>query len=168
MKNLILTAALAATLVGCAAPVRYALEPLQRPPFPEAEYATLPKSGKGTVSGQAFMKTVGGDVKLGAGSTINLNPVTSYSKWASENRAYAGGVTPYDPRLLQYMRQTIADGSGRFSFKDVPDGEYFVTGAVTWQAVQGGAYPRLAQQGGVIWKMITVKNGESVEVMLTQ
>ena len=52
------------------------------PPYPTvagdpAEYAPFLEEGTGVVSGQAFMKTRGGDVKLGAGNTVTLDPITA-------------------------------------------------------------------------------------------
>lgn len=60
-------------------------------------------------------------------------------------------MTPPDPRLLGYMRQTIANASGRFKFRNVPASEYYVTGQVTWEV------PGLCTQGGAIWKLISVQ-----------
>lgn len=161
MKRIIAMAALTAILAGCATANRD-YNPTRRPVFPEAEYAALAKTGSATVTGQLFMRTRGGDVKTGAGDTIYLNPVTSYSAFAYEHRSDPDGMTDADPRLFPYMRNTVADATGRFTFKNVPDGEYYLSGKVTWEV------PNMATQGGTIWKQITVKNGESVEAMLTK
>jgi hypothetical protein len=169
MKRTLSIAALAATLAGCAVPNHTVSTPMPRPPFPEAEYARLPKTGTAIVTGQAFLKTRGGDVKTAAGNTIYLNPVTSYSTYAYEF-GYLGTkrMTPPDARLHQYMRETIADGSGRFTFRNVPSGEYFVTANVTWEAPTGYQFS-MQTQGGSIWKKIKVQNGdESVDVMVTR
>ena len=47
--------------------------------FIESEYDPYAGSGTGTIAGQAFFRTRGGDVKFGAGCEVHLNPVTSYS-----------------------------------------------------------------------------------------
>jgi hypothetical protein len=166
MKRVLSTTLFAAVIVGCASE-RPTITPLPRPPFPEAEYAALPKTGTGVVTGQAFLKTRGGDVKTGAGNTIYLNPVTSYSKYAYEFRYSSGGIAPPDPRIYGYMRETIADASGRFTFRNVPAGEYYVTGKVTWEAPTGYQHS-MQTQGGAIWKPVTVDDGATVEVMLTR
>ncbi len=72
-----------------------------------------------------------------------------------------------DPRLLNYVMKTVADGSGRFMFKDVPPGQYFVTTVVTWEAATGyqGA---LQVQGGTVTKRITVNDGDEIEVIVTR
>jgi hypothetical protein len=59
-------------------------------PFNEDEYLPYAGDGDATITGQAFLKTRGGDVKYGAGNTIFMNPVTSYStEWM--DRAILGG-----------------------------------------------------------------------------
>lgn len=164
MKRVLLAATIAATLAGCAAPQQ---QVVQRPPFPEAEYATLEKEGTATVTGQVFLKTRGGDVKTGAGNVVYLNPATSYSKFIYDRRNQPVSFSPPDTRLLAYLRQTVADASGRFTFKNVPAGEYYVTGQVTWEAPVG-YQGSMVRQGGMIWKLISVQEGEAVEIMVTQ
>jgi hypothetical protein len=170
MKRLLLTAALATTVAGCMPMYTYT-PPLmiQRPAFPSAEYAALPKTGTATVTGQAFLKTRGGDVKTGAGNPIFLEPVTSYSTFAYSHKDYSGPLTPPAPQLEQYKRSVIADASGRFTFRNVPDGNYYLSGRVSWEVPNISKYTSyMSTQGGDIWKTITVKDGQSVEVMLTE
>jgi len=157
---------LVAFLVGCAAPVQ--VVPVRRIPFPEAEYLALPKTGTSTVKGQAFLKTRGGDVKTAAGSQVFLNPLTSYSiQWYESSYLPNRPIENYDPRLDAYMRIQQADGSGRFAFKNVPAGEYFVTTAVTWEAPTG-YQAAMQKQGGVITKRIKVNAGEELDVIITR
>ena len=136
--------------------------------FPEAEYIVLPKSGTSTVKGQAFLKTRAGDVKTAAGNQVLLNPVTSYSiDWYKNSYLTNRRLENPDPRLAAYVPIQIADGSGRFTFKNVPAGEYFVTTSVTWEAptgYQGG----LQTQGGLVSKRIKVLAGEEVEIIITK
>jgi len=165
MKQFLLLAIMG-LLSGCATTTD-----LQRMPFPENEYQALPKTGTATVKGQAFMKTRGGDVKTAAGNEVWLNPVTSYSiEWYEKfylptisNTSPLRDIktTPPDPRLTKYILIQIADGDGRFTFKNAPPGEYFVTTAVTW-------YVGKELQGGFVTKRITVKDGEETDVIVTR
>lgn len=168
MKLLMITVAIATLLMGCTAATQVPTDPIARPPFPEHEYAVLEATGTAIVTGQAFLKTVGGDVKTAAGESVYLNPVTSYSTYAyTASDASQRPMAPPDPRLLQYMKSVTADASGRFTFKNVPPGEYYVVTQVTWQAptgYQGG----LRTQGGVLRKRVTAKNSEATEVILTR
>jgi hypothetical protein len=139
-----------------------------RIPFNEDEYKQLPKVGTAVVRGQAFLKTRGGDVKTAAGSEVVLNPVTSYSlDWYG--RGYLQGVRlePSDTRLAAYMKTQTADGSGRFTFKNVPPGEYFVTTTVTWEVPDSSGYG-MNTQGGSVTKRIKVADGDDIDVILTR
>lgn len=133
--------------------------------FPEAEYKALAKEGTGVVKGQIFLKTVGGDVKYGAGVEVSLIPVTSYS--APAWQAYQAGakLTTPDPRVREYSILTQSDGTGNFEFRDVPPGRYYVGGEVIWQIpTQLG----LSRQGGWVMNQVTAKNGFESKVIVTK
>ncbi|RAU39285.1 hypothetical protein [Pseudomonas sp. RIT411] len=156
-----LTLALALT-AGCVSKPA----PQPRIAFPVAEYNALPKEGTGVVEGQAFMKTVGGDVKFGAGSEVTLNPITSYSEqWYRHYYELRSPLQAADTRQDSYILTTQADGSGNFKFTDVPPGRYFVTSTVRWQAPSQFG---LTNQGGWLTNRITVSNGKTTRVMLTR
>lgn len=141
---------------------------IPRMQFPENEYKSLSKSGTAIVRGQAFLKTRGGDVKLAAGNGIILNPYTSYSKeWYEKSYLTNRLMEKPDDRIYRYMLTTTADASGRFIFKNVPAGAYFVTTYVSWEAPTGynGA---LQLQGAPVTKLILVGGGEEVDVILTR
>lgn len=165
MRGLVILISIPVMMVaGC-----QTIEPIERISFPEPEYTALPTTGTARIQGQAFLKTVGGDVKTAAGNAVYLNPVTSYSEqW------YASYVTNRpldpadpDPRLKEYLRETTADGEGRFEFTDVPAGEYFVTTSVVW-GVPTGSYGTISQQGGTVTKRISVKDGETIKIIITR
>ncbi|PVZ19954.1 MULTISPECIES: hypothetical protein [unclassified Pseudomonas] len=164
MKRFALTAGVFAVAVlgGCVSPP----PPQPRIAFPVAEYQSLPKAGTGIVEGQVFMRTIGGDVKYGAGSEVTLNPMTSYSQqWYRYTYELRQPLQPGDPRQEAYVIRTQADGNGNFRFTDVPPGQYYLTSRVTWQApTQYGLTP----QGGWLTNRITVKDGQSIRSMLTQ
>lgn len=153
----------AVALVGCvSAPTL-----MPRPAFPEAEYAALPKVGTGKVTGQAFLRTRGGDVKYGAGSEVFLNPVTSYSNfWYEQQMQLGQPLSAPDPRLNEYVRTQQADGMGNFSFENVPPGDYYVSTKVTWEVPAG--YYSSSIQGGWIAEKIKVTNDQATKVMLTR
>ncbi|PVZ55504.1 hypothetical protein C9422_21020 [Pseudomonas sp. B1(2018)] len=151
-----------AVISGCATQPK----PIARNSFPAAEYAALPQSGTGVVEGQVFLKTVGGDVKYGAGSEVILNPVTSYSEqWHDATYSKHAPMEPSDSRQNQYIVTTQADGSGNFRFSGVPPGKYFITSSVYWQAPSQFG---LTNQGGMITNRITVSDGQTVRSILTR
>lgn len=163
MKKVWMSLGLSLALSACAIPQQ---QTVPRAPFPAAEYDALPKTGSGSLTGQVFMRTVGGDVKFGAGSDVHLQPVTSYSQqWYDVN--YLGGqpLSAPDSRASQGLLTTQADGNGNFSFSNVPPGKYFLSSTVTWQAPsQYGLLP----QGGVVAKIVTISNGTQSREMLTK
>ncbi len=155
-------------IVSCAGMETSTAKPaIQRIPFPEDEYAKLPVSGTGTVSGSAFLK-VGGDVKVAAGEKVILNPVTSYSRqWYTVSYLGNSHLGPPDKRIDKYIRIKKADAQGRFAFKNVPPGEYYIISVVNWETPAGSQRPPV-RQGVRLCKIITVKNHEETKVILTQ
>jgi hypothetical protein len=152
-------------LHGCAVPQT---KPIERVAFPVAEYNSLNREGTGIVKGQAFLKTRGGDVKTAAGEEVLLNPVTSYSdQWYKVEYIENKLLTEPDPRCQNYVRKKMADSDGRFTFKNVPPGDYYLTTTVSWEAPVGyqGA---LVRQGGLISRKITVVNNETLDIILTR
>ncbi|RDL17054.1 hypothetical protein D884_03195 [Pseudomonas sp. URMO17WK12:I10] len=163
MKKVWMPLALALALSACATPNQQAVP---RVPFPVSEYDALPKTGTGSLAGQVFMRTMGGDVKFGAGSDVHLQPVTAYTQqWYTVNYLEGRPLEPADPRALQGTLVTQADGSGNFSFTNVPPGRYFLSSKVQWQApTQFGLLP----QGGVVAKIVTISDGVQAREMLTK
>lgn len=154
-------------LTGCAATTRPII---QRIPFPVEEYAILPIKGTAIVKGQAFLKTRGGDVKTAAGNEVLLNPVTSYSnQWYEQHYLRGNNLDPgeADKRLRNYIQKTTADAEGRFIFKDVPKGNYYLTTTVIWEAPTGYG-GSLMPQGGLVVKEISINDGEELNIILTQ
>jgi len=153
-------------LISCAP--RIAVQPVERIPFPDDEYKKLASTGTAIIKGQAFLKTRGGDVKTAAGNTVLLNPVTSYSnQWYEVGYLQGKPIKEPDPRIYQYVKKQVADGSGRFTFKNVPAGDYYVTVDVFWEAPVG-YQGSLVRQGGTLSEKIAVKEGEEIEIILTR
>ena len=104
---------------------------VQRIPFPESEYNSLAKTGKGTVAGHIYINTSSGLKVYGKQTRLYLNPVTSYStQWYK--KSYLGGakMSKVDPRLFNYLKFTTSDNSGKFEFLNVPSGSYYLIGVV--------------------------------------
>jgi hypothetical protein len=140
---------------------------LPRIPFPQAEYAKLPTSGTGIVSGRAFLKR-GGDILTAAGERVILNPVTSYSnQWYTLSYIGLNQLEPPDPRINKYLRAVTADAQGKFIFRNVPPGDYYIITVISWQ-VPAADQEAPASQGARLCKKITVQNGEETRVMLNQ
>lgn len=126
--------AIAAFAAGCVTPPRQLTTPQATPPqaaspeptIPFDESALQPFAGKGTstITGQAFLKTAGGEVRYGAGNDVSLIPVTPYTTErvkafvAARDPILAGILAQFiDLRLHKYTRKVVADGSGNFEFQ---------------------------------------------------
>lgn len=171
MKILLATLIAAATLAGCAAPRQATFTPL---PFDQTEYDALPKTGSGVVRGQVFAKTVGGDVKKGAGNSVMLIPVTAFRRQWYDQVLMKGSLatTQWDSRYNQYDRKKVTDGDGKFEFTDVPPGKYYVLSNVTWETISDNRYLRQAgitdTQGGMVVGTVDVANGAVAEAILSR
>jgi hypothetical protein len=146
-------------LFGCVAPVA------QTVPFDDAPFQPYVGTGTSTITGSAFMKTQGGDVKVGAGDTVELVPSTPYTAERYEIARRGMPVVPRDPRLAKYVRTTLADAQGNFEFKNIPAGAYFLLCRITWMVpTQFGLMPT----GGQASAAVMVKAGDSEKVVLTR
>src|SRR5262245_25785825 len=132
MKKLGLFLGLALACVGCAT-----TEPPIQWPYAlaaeEAEYKALPVSGTGTLTGQAFMNQRNGHTIKAAGRAVTLDPVTTIgtqwwnlagSKWKHRDEV------PPSPGFQKARRVVTADADGKFTFRDLPAGKYYLRTAV--------------------------------------
>lgn len=132
--------------------------------FNPTEHSYALAAGRATVAGQAFLRRNDGVVVYGAGGVVLLLPWTAYTREVvqrQQSSTFGVNITNMDDRLSKYVRQTQADGEGRFVFTGVPDGAYLVSAVVTWMAGD-------ARQGGEVSKIVQVRGGESVNVIVTR
>ncbi|HEX7861712.1 MAG TPA: hypothetical protein VF773_15355 [Verrucomicrobiae bacterium] len=156
--------ALAAILfaIGCVAPQP---KPFQTP-FNEEEFAAYAKNGTGRIVGQAFLKTRAGDVKVGAGNTVQLAPVTPYTTEMRQRVTLNGErMLQADPRIEPYVRKTVADAGGNFEFANLPAGEYYLSCVITWEVPSGSV---LIPTGGIAYSTAKLGEGETVKVVVTR
>ena len=138
--------------------------------FVAEEYKPASDEGSGTITGQAFLRTRGGDVRTAAGQQVVLYPATAFTRELSvylENGISPtefpapSWQSPFVGRLKDFTRFFQADASGNFEFTRVPPGDYIVGTEVSWTV---GYRP----QGGFITKEVTVRDGETARVIVTQ
>jgi hypothetical protein len=150
--------ALAIVLTGCVTPHKMAT------PYNEADFQPFDGTGTSTITGQAFLKTVGGDVKYGAGNTVSLMPVTRYTMeaWTA---ARSGKAPQTDLRLQAHIRKAVADATGNFEFRNIPAGEYYIECPIFWGVAMSYG---VEQTGAVVGSKTQARPGETVKIILTQ
>lgn len=153
-------------LAGCAAkPVQLSAS------FNAEEARRLTQPGVNIVSGSALFRQNGGGVVTCAGLEILLVPHTNYA--AERIRAIYGNADrgynnvyrqlqfiPDEPGYTQHTRQTVCDAQGKFYFNDVADGHFYLISHITWQVGS-------MAQGGAVMQAVTVRGGESRDVVLS-
>ncbi|MDO8458630.1 MAG: hypothetical protein Q7T07_17130 [Burkholderiaceae bacterium] len=161
MKSLIVSISMALAVSACVAPPQK-----MNVAFDAGQFAPFVGQGTATVTGQAFLKTRGGDVKVGAGNQVELVAITPYIQERLDRATINNEkMEPRDPGVLKFVRTTVADAGGNFEFKSVPAGRYAVYCDITWMTPgpYGGSIT-----GGVAYGVVTLKDGESVKVIVTR
>ena len=159
---------LIAALVGCAAPPPATFSPFA---FDEADYAALPTSGTGIIRGQVFSKTVGGDIKKGAGENVVIFPATKYGTQRYQEQVLGGKLADSAPdsRYSKNVFVKISDGDGKFEFTEIPPGKYYIVSRVTWSIFEPNQFGPIERiQGGKVAREIEVKNGSVTEAILNR
>jgi hypothetical protein len=146
-------------------------------PFAVGDLTPWLGQGPASLHGQAFLKTVGGDVKTCAGARVLLLPATPYVDELLA-KAKAGISVQTEPRLIAYSRSTICDAQGNFSFAALPAQRWYVLTSVTWGVPHidepgdqpapltslllgiPGA-PETDQQGGELLQAVTLTPGDN-------
>jgi hypothetical protein len=160
MRRLVLGTSLLLGIIACAesaATIR---------PFADHDYARyrIPYPATASVSGQAFMKTRGGEVRYAAGNVVFLEPSTPHSQDIARALAMRKPSRPEDPRVREFQKSTIADGEGRFRFTALLPGEYLVKTYLVWEYHNRFD---VSVTGGWIYNQVTVHDGENAAVVVT-
>lgn len=163
-KTPLISAVLALTLTACAsAPVPLPSWSSPAPDKETAEYASYLTPGTGSLTGQAFLTQKSGGVVPAAGHPVTLDPVTSTSIewWQKAGTQFkVKDFTPPSSNFQNARKTATADGSGRFSFTNLPAGKYFVRTILTWEV------PYWGTQGGILGDVVEVKQDQASSVIL--
>jgi hypothetical protein len=136
-------------------------------PVSQSDFAAWQGDGPSTLVGQAFLTTVGGDVKTCAGTTVAIVPANSYVlnvlDTLSLNKNPNNVV--YDKQIIdENTRSTTCDAQGNYEFDNVPAQAWIVTATVSWDVVVGYFDNH---EGGDLTRNIDLKAGLN-KVILTQ
>lgn len=132
------------------------------------EIAAYTGAGSCTIKGQAFLKTRGGEVRFGAGEKVILFPdLPILREILSIGRS--GQQPVLEPNVHQawgnLWRTTQADGEGKFDFRKIPCGAWYVESRVVWEVFSNYSS---SVQGGLVSSFVQVSPDDSpAKVMLT-
>lgn len=116
--------------------------------FRAPDYAPYEVPGHAELSGQAFAKARGSEVIYGADDSVYLFPATRYTdEWWKRTLVEGEYLSPPDPRSLAFMRTVAADDQGRFRFRSLPPGEYYVVCIITWELQGPGSQLQVVNLG---------------------
>ena len=145
-------------LCGCATPPVKQVEQ-----FNPAHFTRYDKPGTAQISGEAFLRTKGGDVKTAAGRRIYLVPLVPYTDERAKIMWERKEPEAPDPRLARYTKSTTADAQGRFSFSSLPAGSYLVYTTITWTVSDGSE-----TGGAALGRVLRLGEGEKKPVVVTR
>lgn len=145
-------------LVGCVRPAPPFVIGVQ---YNDADFAPFKGPGPATLHGQAFMKTVGGDVKTCAGNAVYLMPVNWYN-----NEILNSGAQSFanrDDRADAYTLHTVCDSQGNFTFEHIAAKSWWVLTDVTWGVPNN--YGGIDPQGGMMKQVVILHDGDNSTVL---
>ena len=103
-------------------------------PLEEGPRSSVTAAAPATIAGEVTTKTQTGEVRSGADSTIYLIPATAYaSEWFAHHVVSGEKIEGTDPRSFPSARAGPVDREGRFEFKHVPAGAYYLTCSVHYR-----------------------------------
>ena len=157
-------------------------------PFADADFSAFAGDGPATLDGEAFLRLQTGNIKTCAGATVLLAPATEYDIHVAKSLIFN-----LDQALKQagpaakYWRETECDAEGKFSFEDIPVGDWIVitdvsfsvtdpnlvlqnlqrNGGLARQGTEGINAASQRHEGGLVGRKVTVTNKHN-RVILTE
>lgn len=174
MKKALAISLLCAAMTGCASMMPQPKQVALTTTFNAESVAWFNSTGTGSINGQAFFQTRGGQPRTCAGLEVGLFPRSTYGDerltaiYGTTKSGYVPALatrvqfTPDDPNYSNTHKSTVCDAQGNFTFTGLPAGEYFIISTITW-TVPGGYLP----EGGALMQSVSLSDGESKRVILT-
>src|ERR1700687_1180217 len=102
-------------------------------PFNEADYAPFAIDGTAVITGTAVATLKDGQTITALNEFVFLIPGAAYSReWFEQEILAEHRIEGIDPRSLRFTRSATTDDKGRFTFSNVPPGDYYLTCTITW------------------------------------
>ena len=174
MKRALAVGLLVVTVSGCASMMPQPRQVTLSTTFDAGSVSWFDSAGTGSINGQAFFQTRGGQPRTCAGLEVGLFPKSSYGDerltaiYGTTKSGYAPALAtrvqfiPDDSTYTNTHKSSVCDAQGNFSFTGLPAGEYFIIANIVW-TVPGGYMP----EGGALMQSVSLSDGESERVILT-
>jgi len=154
---------IACGLCGCVLPSAQTQWTEPKAAYVETAYTWAAGTGPAAITGQAFLRTRGGDVKTCAGSDVKLVPDGVYTQEVLSLMLTGKSVTVADGFVAK-KRVTQCDAQGNFRFDGLPQGKWLIQTNVTWE-VPTQYY--MDEQGGSLVQAVTTPGQGLVHAILS-
>jgi hypothetical protein len=139
--------------------------------FDSAEAAYINETGNTTINGRSFITRKDGVVVYAAGSDIALIPTSAYAinrvgqifkeqKSVNINEVNGKFFEVSEPEYVKFQKIVKADDQGRFTFKNIATGNYFVFTTITWNAGDK------AQASALVEKVTATADEQTIELTI--
>lgn len=137
-------------------------------PYNEDSFHSWMGNGPASLHGQAFYRLPSGRVISCAGTMVTLLPANGYNHEAEQTILEGKGFPEnYNRAAQKFTRQTVCDGYGKFSFKDLPSQNWIVLIHLTWQEPNILGFGKV-DQGGFLVREVLTNPGDNNLVMSNQ
>jgi len=136
-------------------------------------FSSYEGAGKGSLTGQAFLRQQGGGVVVCAGEDVFLHPYAgpfqeAYDLAKSGTRPIVAGsenerfsvVAANDPRFASLVKRTRCDAQGNFEFSNLRTGKWIVSTIVRWVVAD-------IWQGSSLSTVVEIDANQRTKVLLT-
>ena len=145
--------------------------------FNPNEVAWAKQRGANTIVGTAQLKAGDGVTRSCASLSVRLAPDSSYTRervellYGDADAAYVSATEAKRARAQpganvkasyeKSLKAATCDAKGRFTFKNLPDGTYYVMAPVVWRGKIGEV-----SEGGFFMQRVTVEGGETARLAM--
>jgi len=159
----------AAMLAACA------LEQGDGSRFDASEVTWSKAPGRNIIAGAATLGTESGKVRTCASLPVRLAPDSDYTRariarlYGDDDEAFVDARSArrlreraqVDKQYERSLKSSVCDAQGRFAFRNLPDGTYYVLAPVVWKNKLGEV-----ANGGFFMQRVTVAGGETRRLTL--
>ena len=147
------------------------------PRFNPSSVAWSKRTGGNVITGVARLEAENGKLRTCASLPVRLAPDSAYTRervqllygdadaaFVDAQEAQRARAQPGAQVTRAYestLKAATCDATGRFVFKDLPDGTYYVMAPVVWRGKLGEV-----SEGGFFMQRVTVQGGETARVAL--